>query len=216
MMRIERKTVNDMMNLPFSIEKYHEESTRDLIWGYTDVLYSFLGIYVIGLKTFYKNDFECSGVQIKPKRRENNNRQIAYSNTFIKRNYSSYDKLNNLDELTKFIEVYSNIGNIIPIWPGGNEHRGKSQCYDIPDIYFNGDNIKGYSDNFFNTYLKYKNVYLIEVLESRYTKIEEIIGFNEEEYKEFLKYIVDVINNRTVSIKDWLKENEDYSSDKMT
>lgn len=45
-------------------------------------------------------------------------------------------KLNMLKELKDFLSVYNSIGNIIPIWPGGNESRDKFGCYDLPELYF--------------------------------------------------------------------------------
>ncbi|WP_346866664.1 MULTISPECIES: hypothetical protein [unclassified Clostridium] len=199
--------VEKMIHKKFSLEQYHKEYADKLEWGYTDVLYSFLGVYVIGVNVFHKDKVECCGLQIKPKIRTNN-RQLAYSYKFIKEHYCDYDKLNELAELNEFIEVYFKVGNIIPIWPGGNEHRGKSQCYDIPDIYFNKDEIKEYSNNFFNTFLKYKNFYLNDFINNKYSniKIEDFLKFNELEYTDFLRHIVEVINKRSELIEKWVKE----------
>lgn len=201
-------TVKEMMHKRLSLEQNYKKYTDKLKWGYTDVLYSFLGVYVIGLNVFYKDKVECCGLQIKPKKRTNN-RQIAYSYKFIEKHYCDYDKLNKLTELSEFIKVYFKVGNIIPVWPGGNEHRGKSQCYDIPDVYFNKDNIKEYSNNFFNTYLMYKNSYLNEVINDKLSniKIEDFLNFNESEYKDFLKHIVTIINKRSELIERWVEEN---------
>ena len=44
------------------------------------------------------------------------------------------------------MEVYYSIGNIISIWPGGNENRGKFGCYDLPEFYFSKDKIKPWFD----------------------------------------------------------------------
>lgn len=204
----EISTLEEMINKNFSLEKYHKKNTDKLKWGYTDVLYSFRGVYIIGVNVFHKDKVECCGLQIKPKTRTNN-RQLAYSKEFITNHYCDFDKLNELTELSEFIKVYSKLGNIIPIWPGGNEHRGKSQCYDIPDVYFNKDGINGYSDNFINTFLKYENVYLNKVINGKYSnvKIEEFLKFKELEYTDFLKHIVKVINERSALIEKWGKEN---------
>lgn len=202
-------TVDEMIKMNLSLEQYHKTCTDYLEWRYTDVLYSFLGVYVLGVNVFYKDKVECRGKQIKPlhNKEGTNKRQLAYSINFIKKSYYEYEKLNELPKLKEFINVYFEIGNVIPIWPGGNEHRGKSQCYDIPDVYFNKDEIKEYSNNFFNTFLKNKNFFLDEVLNGKYSniKVEEYLGFDESKYKEFLGHIVDVINTRSKLIEGWKK-----------
>lgn len=84
----------------------------------------------------------CTGLIIRPKPRENN-RQQAYNYEFILAHYNQLNKdLNKLKEMKEFIEVYQTIGNIIPMWPEGNVHRGQNQCYDIQDIYFNKETTK--------------------------------------------------------------------------
>lgn len=201
----EINTVEEIIKNNCSLEKYYREDTEKLGWEYTDVLYSFMGVYVIGLNVFYKKNFECSGLIIRPIPR-NNNRQRAYSYEFIKNHYCEYHKLNELDEMKEFIKVYQTIGNIIPIWPGGNVHRGQSQCYDIPDIYFNKEKIKQYSDSFFYTFFKDNN-FLDEIKKGKYskTKVEDFLEFKEDEYKDFLKHIVNIIQNRNKLINKYLK-----------
>lgn len=44
--------------------------------------------------------------------------------------------------LQKLIDKYETIGNVIPVWPGANVHRGQFGCYDCPDIYFNDEKSK--------------------------------------------------------------------------
>ena len=39
--------------------------------------------------------------------------------------------------MVNYIKSYCCIGNVIPIWPGGNEARGKMGIYDIPELFFN-------------------------------------------------------------------------------
>lgn len=45
--------------------------------------------------------------------------------------------LNNSPELLDFLKLYYSIGNVIPMWPGGNEVRGKKGIYDLPELFFN-------------------------------------------------------------------------------
>jgi uncharacterized protein with ParB-like and HNH nuclease domain len=47
-----------------------------------------------------------------------------------------FRKFNESEELNAFLKVYFSIGNVIPIWPGGNTARGVMGLYDIPEIFF--------------------------------------------------------------------------------
>ncbi len=44
--------------------------------------------------------------------------------------------------LNSYMEIsilpkYFDVGNVIPIWPGGNENKGKTKgCFDIQELYF--------------------------------------------------------------------------------
>lgn len=129
--------VKDIFEKGISIESKYEKEIKTLKWDYADVLFSFRGIYVIGLSIYYKNNFEWRGKILKPiNPKPSNPDQQAYSRIFLKANYEKYGVLNELKELKEFIRVYNSIGNLIPIWPGGNIHRGQNKCYDIPSIYF--------------------------------------------------------------------------------
>ena len=137
----EISTVEDFFwwkNLPnrFSVENLNSEKIRKLGWDNSDVLYSFLGVYVIGVLAYYPNSFRKTNYQIK-----NNENEIMYSLDRLSKQFSEFTELNDNKQLIKFIKVYFSIGNTIPIWPGGNENRGKSYMFDIPDIYFNKNQI---------------------------------------------------------------------------
>lgn len=196
-------SVDIVMNTKFTLEKDYSKITNDLNWTYTDVLYSFQGVYVIGLNVFYKEEFECYGTQIKPKEHENK-RQLVYSHKYIKSHFHHFDELNKLPELIKFIEVYSDLGNIIPIWPGGNSHRGMSRCYDIPDIYFNKKEIKDYARYFYNDFLGDKNIFLDDVLNGEFSnyKVEDFLGFSKEDYIKFLNHIARIIRMRSTHLNN--------------
>ncbi|MFK4344362.1 MULTISPECIES: hypothetical protein [unclassified Paenibacillus] len=197
--------IGKVINTKFTLEKDYSKITNNLNWTYTDVLYSFQGVYVIGLNIFYEDEFVCCGKQIKPKKHANN-RQIVYSHKYIKENYHEFDKLNKLPELLKFIDVYSDLGNIIPIWPGGNSHRGMSQCYDIPDIYFNKKEIKEYASYFYNNFLSDKNFFLDDVLSGEFSKFEigDYLRFSKEDYIKFLNHIVRIIKMRSEQLKQYI------------
>jgi hypothetical protein len=202
----ELSTVEEVINSNVSLEKEFSNTANNLGWKYTDVLYSFLGIYTIGLLAFYPCRFECKGLIIQPK--IEGTRQRTYSYNYIKDNYKDYEMLNDLKEMGDFIKVSQKMGNLIPIWPGGNAHKGQSHCYDIPDIYFSKEKIKDYADNFYNTF--YNNSHFLnDVLNGLYSKkrVEDFLEFDESHYKDFLIHIIDVINRRDVCISNLLKIN---------
>lgn len=177
-------------------EKFFNEKEK-LEWDETDTLYSFLGIYVIGLGVYYPNKFRCTSFQIRTEKGSN-----AYSNKYIFNNYKEFVDLNELEELKNFIRNYLQIGNLIPIWPGGNKHRGQSHCFDIPEIYFS--KYKKFTDAFVQVY---KNAYMEDIIENKkQIELPKILKMSKDEYKEFLKYIVDTIQNRNNKIIDLLEQ----------
>lgn len=121
-----------------SIEEMHADFARTMIWERTDVLYSFIGIYQIGLYAFYPEQFE----------RTNSTIRVAETHKFFGNEYlieeeggfprfMRFEELNEAIEESGFVELYDSVGNIIPVWPGANYDRGmRSYCFDIPDIYF--------------------------------------------------------------------------------
>lgn len=216
----EISSVKEILNSKVSLEKDYREKTNKLGWKWTDVLYSFLGVFVVGLK-IYCGENECANLlKILAKEQQINSRQKEYSwefiNAFVKY-YSdevedeenkikiAVDELKNLKEIKKFINVYSSIGNVLPIWPGGNEHRGKNGCYDIPDIYFNNADIHNYSEHFFNTFCT--NNFMERIRYGKYYTLtcESMLNFDREEYRNFLIHIHDTICEREEKINIILK-----------
>lgn len=183
-----------------SIEEKYKKEIEKLKWNsYTDVLFSFRGIYVIGLSVYYKDYFYWAGGVIKPIiNGMKNTRQRAYSRKFLKENYMNYSTLNELKELKDFINVYRTIGNLIPVWPGANVHRGQSQCYDLPNIYFNREEVSSFAKVYFDTFYKENDIYFIDVLSGKYSKmgISDLSKLSENDYKDFLVYITNIIKNR--------------------
>lgn len=133
------KSVEDWMSWrldedSISVENYNKPFTDKLGWGEkTDVLYSFLSIYALGLLAFYPDKFYKKGAVIFSRKKK---LQRAYSGKYITGNYNNFSELNDFLESKGFIEHYFDIGNVIPIWPGGNVEKGTIQIYDLPEIYF--------------------------------------------------------------------------------
>lgn len=206
-----------------SVEKYFENDINKLKWNYSDVLYSFLGVYVIGLYVFDKeskeNHFRKSekGVILL-----NDSTQRLYSNKFIIKNkyYENEinESLNKLDELQNFLDVYYSIGNLIPIWPGGNENRGKFGCYDLPEFYFSNEKItpwrnyleKNYKTSCLKPIINHKKI-IFNNGKNEYCFSEGISNFldiiNIDLYKNYLKEITNIIEIRKEYFDNYLEKN---------
>lgn len=214
-------TVDKMLYSKFSLEDDYRNKTNKLWgWDYTDVLYSFLGVFVVGLKIYCGSNEYANLKEILAKEIQISKRQVEYSWNFIRKfvkHYSEKDKdnkikiavdeLKNLKEMKEFINVYSSIGNVFPIWPGGNVHKGKASngCYDIPDIYFNKGDIINYSKYFFNTFCT--NSFMEKIIDGDYCTLTHdlILNFNREKYRSFLIHIHDTICEREEKINSTLK-----------
>lgn len=208
--------VDKMLYSKFSLEKYYREKTNKLGWGdYTDVLYSFLGVFVVGLKVYCGSNEYANLKKILAKEIQISVHQIEYSWNFIRafvKHYSekdnnnkikiAVDELKNLKEMKEFTNVYGSIGNVFPIWPGGNEHKGTGTngCYDIPDIYFNKEDIRNYSKHFFNTFCT--NNFMEKIINGDYCTLthDSILNFDREKYRNFLIHIHDTICEREEKI----------------
>ena len=183
------------LNYP-SVEKANEEYTNEekndnhniksLCWHETDVLYSFLLTYYLGLKVVNKTKFE----ELVKEEKKTNKRLQTYSANFLlkcSRN-KEFDVLNNSPELLEFLKLYYSIGNVIPMWPGGNEARGKKRIYDLPELFFNM--YPYWTEKLME---KYKNAYLDPVVKNDIfwvtRKTEK--GKNNKEYKNIYKSIDD-------------------------
>ncbi|MEK0111051.1 hypothetical protein [Streptococcus suis] len=184
------KLILDRIKSSVNVEHKYIDFTRKNGWNYSDVLYSFKGVYTLGIKVFYPELVELRGRIIRPK---GDGRRLVYSQAYLEANYSRFEKLNSLDKLNSFIEKYEKIGNIIPIWPGGNVHRGQFQCYDIPNVYFNDPKISSFVESYNSSIDEDKNK--IPNLE-KYI-IDDLIHMDEEKYKNFLDEIVKKIDERT-------------------
>ncbi len=178
-------------------------------WENRDVLYSFLGIYTIGLWVFYPDEFTRKNVIIRPKDRPKM-KKVSFNFLYekcenVEHRYLKYKRVNELDELKKYIGNYDLCGNVIPIWPGGNIAKGMQYCFDIPDIYFNQEKVSLWTKVLQQ---KYETSFLQGIIDSIYGKEMETFlnEMDKEGYKEFLKHCVKIIRDRTNLIE--IKEKE--------
>lgn len=181
-------------------DQNYDNNTISKSWKHRDVLYSFLGIYSIGLWIFYPSEYTKTTYTIRPIDMPKSNK-VSFEYLNAQKKYSTYNELNNFAELKMFIEYYDHPGNVIPVWPGANIARGMSYCFDIPDIYFRKN------DNLEWTKIlikKYNDIYLDDIMNCvKYpTNTKEFLEkIDKNGYKNFLMHCVSVISNRDKKLK---------------
>jgi len=134
-------------NWPKSVEDYNDNYTKKCGGSdMTDVFFSFLGLYAIGVWVFNKHIdglFKIEKNKIKTLRENKKGyHQILCSKRFLLSLQS--EKINNIDVvqlnecLKEFSNKYFDVGNLIPMWPGGNCLKGNQNkgFMDIPEIFF--------------------------------------------------------------------------------
>ena len=208
--RIQRiKSVKDMLYWESdknakSVEQINATLLKPLKWEYTDVLYSFLGVYALGVYIYNKSLFETNEYIIFKK----GTTQRLYSLNFLKKiqidNNYNLDSLNN--DMLPFIEKYFLCGNVYPTWPGGNTHKGinTNGCFDIPELYF-AKNYKWF-ELLINMYKD--TICLSEYINKTTLTLPQYSGLNAflssistvESFKDFINRMCTIIEERTKQI----------------
>ncbi len=188
------------------VEKCNEDKINKLKWECPDVLFSFRGIYAIGVFIYYRELFvDNVRTDIIVKDETGVTRQRLYSDKFLSENYPQFSDVNNLQEIKEFLEHYYDIGNIIPTWPGANVNRGMAHCYDIPNIYYKRHD--KFTELIYDKI--YSNVFIEEIIENdKYDTVEKLLKLQRNQYVEFLKYIVNIIENRNLQLQNILQKGE--------
>lgn len=130
-----------------SIEKMNEKYVNNCGGSNrVDVLYSFLGIYAIGVWVYNKdktNMFIREKNKIRVSLKNNReSKQILASKKFLLSLQGNNDipiEVKSLNEvISPFVKNYFKVGNLIPIWPGGNALKGNQNngFMDIPELFF--------------------------------------------------------------------------------
>ena len=136
-LKMKLQSVEEFFHKRETVEKYNVDKIIKLNWECPDVLFSFRGVYAIGVFIYYRQLFgDNVKTDIKVKDEKGATRQRLYSDKFLSENYPQFSDVNDLPEIKGFLEHYYDIGNIIPTWPGANINRGMAHCYDIPNIYY--------------------------------------------------------------------------------
>ena len=200
------QSVEDFFQKRQSVEKYNEDKINKLKWECPDVLFSFRGVYAIGVFIHYRQLFvENVRTDIIVKDETGVTRQHLYSDKFLSENYPQFSDVNNLPEIKEFLEHYYDIGNIIPTWPGANVNRGMAHCYDIPNVYY-----KRHAKFTELIYDKiYSNAFIDEIIENdEYDTVEKLLKLDPNQYVDFLKYIVKIIKKRNRQLQNILQKRE--------
>lgn len=195
-------SVGDFFQKQETVEEYNKDKITKLKWECPDVLFSFRGIYAIGVFIYYRQLFvDNVKTDIIVKNEKGDKKQLLYSDKFLSKNYTQFSDVNNLPQIKEFLEHYYDIGNIIPTWPGANINRGMAHCYDIPNVYY-----KRHAKFTKLVYANvYKSVFIEEILENeKYDTVEKLLKLQPKQYVEFLEYIVGVIINRNKQLQDIL------------
>lgn len=188
-------------NVKKSVEKLNINNKHISGWEKTDVLYSFIMIYQIGIYAFYPE--ECIRTNYKIKNKNGgffSLKCLLAKDTEGKYQYERFKDLNKAIEDTGFIEKYTSPGNVMPIWPGGNIDKGtKSYCFDIPDLYF-----YKYKRWAYALQAIYYDAYLDSVINSDYAKpTNEFLNcMDKDNYKKFLEHICSVIDSRNEKLSE--------------
>lgn len=195
---------------PISVEDNNKDIKK--LWGEEcecDTLYSFLGIYAIGIWAYNHTDnpklFEIKENTIYVKKYKKQGWRKLWSKKYCYKIQKGNHKIKVGDlntDIKPFVNVYFSVGNVIPIWPGGNTHKGIYSCsMDIPEIYF-----KKYGYWFYILKKEYPNAYLekLDTSNERFESLENFLNSVDtpDKYKKFLKYIVNVIIDREKSINE--------------
>lgn len=210
---------------PISVEEYNRNSIKRLGWDgtdeltETDTLYSIMSIYAIGIWVF--NQEKCLEVNQlmkkiyikiprgdktkKGKGKYSSSRVLCSVNllTELIKQEGEFKEfgidLKPLNKIVKrFVDVYFDLGNTIPMWPSGNLAKGNQNngYMDIPELYFYRH------EHWFNILKREYPQAHVEKLDVDNKKFESLFAFLEsvktpQKFESFIDYIVDVINYRT-------------------
>ena len=206
------KSKKSELNVEKNNQEYTEKCGGEKV---TDVLFSFLSIYAIGVWVYNKDNKDLFSVSNKiwVKKVKNKKRnQILCSKDFLKKiqsNAIAGIKVNELNEdLKDYASVYFDVGNLIPLWPGGNTMKGNQNngFMDVPELFF----CKFYE--WYQILSKRDDAYLDDMtkyLEDNKSACENLETFlnsvnTKEKYKKYIEHVVTIIKNRTKEIEQSL------------
>lgn len=84
-------------------------------------------------------------------------------------------------------------------------YRGMAHCYDIPNVYYKRH--AKFTKLVYGSI--YRSVFIEEILENdKYDTVEKLLKLQSNQYAEFLKYIVNIIENRNLRLQNILQKGE--------
>ena len=173
-----------------TVEEQYQDHRIISQWEKTDVLYSFIGIYQIGIFAFHPDTCKRTKYTLRSITNE------YFSTDYLKENFATYKDLNVAIMASQLIKYIDSVGNVIPIWPGGSSDRGTmAYCFDIPDIYF-----KRYEKWFLAMRQLYPNSCLDGIIDSEFATDDTsrfLDSMDKGTYCAFLEHIIKVIADRT-------------------
>lgn len=99
------QSVEEFFHKRETVEKYNVDKIIKLNWECPDVLFSFRGVYAIGVFIYYRQLFgDNVKTDIKVKDEKGATRQRLYSDKFLSENYPQFSDVNDLPEIKGFLE----------------------------------------------------------------------------------------------------------------
>ena len=195
------------------IEKKHARDTKRIGWGrYTDVLYSFTALFAVGVY-IYNKGHGYHGDIYKYIKTADGKRQNLWSRSCLLELYDTSPQSKWMTELCKVItplaEVYDSIGNLFPVYPGGNQFKGTCGCLDMPDIFFLNEQVLKL-ELYYTSELLCTDPLLDDIINNPLVNdVSELYGLGKENYDKLIKAIVSRINSRQAAIYERLGNTAD-------
>lgn len=109
-LKMKLQSVEEFFHKRETVEKYNVDKIIKLNWECPDVLFSFRGVYAIGVFIYYRQLFgDNVKTDIKVKDEKGATRQRLYSDKFLSENYPQFSDVNDLPEIKGFLEHYYDI-----------------------------------------------------------------------------------------------------------
>ena len=187
-----------------SVEDYNKDFFKSKELDiYTDVLYSALSLYVLGLYACYKDNYYLNNDGLICYKGKDGEEYLIYNRRYVLENFEKFTELNQIECVKKFFDNYYELGNLIYV--DGfrmNNERGIANIYDSPEIYFHNNKEKTLdflNNNIYNEYPQLKSdIYPIHfITQNKITSVKDLYFDTKEDYIDYVNYVNDIITKRT-------------------
>ena len=192
------------------IEKQHAKECMSIGWGsHTDVLYSFKALFAAGVFIFGPDKSKYRGSTCKYINIDGQ-RQRLWSQNYLSILYTEHRGSRWMKALCKAIQpladVYDSIGNLFPVYPGGNQYKGSCGCLDMPDIFFHNRDIRSLEE-YYTSQILGTDPLLSDVFDHPLVTVpKELFSLSEKEYEKLISSIVKRIRSREGRLRELLKQ----------